>query len=635
MLDFPARTIQTQSAPENAGTKHLVTQNAVYLGLGSSSIQTGTQQLKGPSVSLTVSQQPASGASSTFATNSTYAQAATKFDWQTPPMLMQVTNGNNNIPGLTGNYYGSFVVDTGLANGIITNGITTVPGATTPCTVYAGSNHGKTTGCFNQLLVQSATTYSTPTQIAISLSGAPTSGNPPAQFTYVFQGVCNNTGSIGCGPGNCVNAPNPTSCYDGTKAFINSQTTSTPLLIGTQSGKMNLMYPSTAANPDPWFPPSSQSQGPDSYNNGYAGTNTGFSNSSNPSTGPAPFLNTGVNFLNYFSVVYDPISGFISYVPTDKKSDLVSATPVLALQGTQSQIPAGSVVNWSIYLFTAFGNQSQQSLTPTDVVLSVEPGGVATFSGQISSDAICTDTTCSNSVSTGLMLNSGTLVLTNANNTYLGATTVNSGATLAVTGSIASSSGVSVNSGGTLTGTGSVPTTTINAGAMLAPGVFAPGLPTAIGNLSVNGSLALASAAIYLIQVSPTSASMTNVSGGASVGGTVNRIANPGSYSLGSKYTLLTTTGGPVTGTFAGVSLVGGSFGANIRPTLSYDANDVYLTLSQALLPTGPNFSTNQQNVANALNAFSNSGGILPAGFQNLYKARTMRALGSRPRSSS
>src|SRR5580700_8510871 len=25
MLDFPARTIQTQSAPENAGTKHLVT----------------------------------------------------------------------------------------------------------------------------------------------------------------------------------------------------------------------------------------------------------------------------------------------------------------------------------------------------------------------------------------------------------------------------------------------------------------------------------------------------------------------------------------------------------------------------------------------------------------------------------
>ena len=240
-------------------------------------------------------------------------------------------------------------------------------------------------------------------------------------------------------------------------------------------------------------------------------------------------------------------------MPTANTSNLVSVAPVLALQGTQSQIPAGTVVPWSIYLFTAFGNQSPQSLTPVDVVLSVANGGMATFNGQISSNSICTNTTCSSSVSTGLMLNGGTFVL-NAANTYLGATTVNSGATLVVTGSIpANSAGVTVNADGTLSGTGSVPATTINAGGMLAPGVYAPGLlPSAIGNLSVNGSLALASTAIYLIQVSPTSASMTNVAGSASVGGAVSLIANPGSYSLGSKYTLLTTTGGPVTGTFAG-----------------------------------------------------------------------------------
>src|SRR3984957_1217584 len=30
MLDFPARTIQTQSAPENAGTKHLVILGLMY-----------------------------------------------------------------------------------------------------------------------------------------------------------------------------------------------------------------------------------------------------------------------------------------------------------------------------------------------------------------------------------------------------------------------------------------------------------------------------------------------------------------------------------------------------------------------------------------------------------------------------
>ncbi len=360
------------------------------------------------------------------------------------------------------------------------------------------------------------------------------------------------------------------------------------------------------------------------------------------------YLNTGVNFLNYFDVAYDPVSGFISYIPNgtsnpDATNGPLVVSPTLALQGGTAQAPitiaGGTVVSWPVFLFTGIGATNTNGATDTattytncyagnpgtgsqgntagcaavDVVLSTP--GVVTFSQPIASDTI---QNCTGYCSTGLALNGGTFVLS-ADNTYLGATTVNSNATLVVTGSIAANSaGVTVNSSGTLSGTGSVPATTINAGGMLAPGVFAPGLPNAIGNLSVNGSLALASTAIYLIQVSPTSASMTNVSSGASVGGTVNLIANPGSYSLGSKYTLLTTTGGPVTGTFAGVSLVGGSFGANIRPTLSYDANDVYLTLSQALLPTG-NLPSNAQSVANALNAFSNSGGILPAGFQNLF----------------
>jgi Autotransporter beta-domain len=96
-------------------------------------------------------------------------------------------------------------------------------------------------------------------------------------------------------------------------------------------------------------------------------------------------------------------------------------------------------------------------------------------------------------------------------------------------------------------------------------------------------------------------------------------VATGGNYTPGSKYTILTTTSGPVTGTFSGVSVIGGSFGTSLRPTLSYDANDVYLTLARALLPTVPNLSINQQTIASALNAFINSGGNLPAGFQNLY----------------
>jgi outer membrane autotransporter protein len=209
-------------------------------------------------------------------------------------------------------------------------------------------------------------------------------------------------------------------------------------------------------------------------------------------------------------------------------------------------------------------------------------------------------------------IGAGTQTLTGIN-TYTGPTTV-SGGTLAVLGSIASSSGVTVGSGATLAGTGTVPGVTINAG-----GTFAPGLPPTIGGISVNGSLAMASTAIYLIQVSPTTASKANVSGSASIGGTVDVVTTGGSYKAFTKYTILTTTGGPVTGTFSGANVISGNIG--FTPQLSYDANDVYLTLvANSLTPFLPSgLSTNQQSVADAINAFINSGGTLPAGFQNLF----------------
>jgi autotransporter-associated beta strand protein len=210
----------------------------------------------------------------------------------------------------------------------------------------------------------------------------------------------------------------------------------------------------------------------------------------------------------------------------------------------------------------------------------------------------------------GLTLTGGAEALTGMS-LYTGPTTV-SGGTLTVTGDISSSSGVTVNSGAMLNGTGIVPSVTVNDGGILAPGLSP-------SQITINGNLGMASAAIYLIQVSPTTASKANVSGSANIGGTVDVVATGGNYTLGSKYTILITTSGPVTGTFSGVSVVGGSFGANLRPTLSYDANDVYLTLAQALLPAVPNLSINQQNVSGALNAFINAGGTLPAGFQNLY----------------
>src|SRR5262249_34504602 len=119
---------------------------------------------------------------------------------------------------------------------------------------------------------------------------------------------------------------------------------------------------------------------------------------------------------------------------------------------------------------------------------------------------------------------------------YTGATTVNAG-TLIVNGSIASSP-VTVNAGATLAGTGSVGATTIMSG-----GTFAPG--NSPGTMTVQGSLAFQSGAIYLVQVTPSLASSANVTAGgsATLAGTVQAAFATGSY-VTRNYTILSAAGG-------------------------------------------------------------------------------------------
>ena len=120
--------------------------------------------------------------------------------------------------------------------------------------------------------------------------------------------------------------------------------------------------------------------------------------------------------------------------------------------------------------------------------------------------------------------------------------------TLEVDGSIASLSNVTVNSGATLSGTGIVDpaTTTIMAGGTLAPG----NARNPAGILTITGNLAFQSAAIYRINVNPSTASFTNVTGSATLGGaTVNAVFNSASY-VNKLYSILTASGG-VSGTFA------------------------------------------------------------------------------------
>jgi len=151
--------------------------------------------------------------------------------------------------------------------------------------------------------------------------------------------------------------------------------------------------------------------------------------------------------------------------------------------------------------------------------------------------------------------------------TYGGGTTI-SGGILDVNGSLVSS--VTVNAGGTLMGDGAIGGMTINSGGVVASG-------NSIGTLTVNGNVSFAVGSTYQVEVNAAGqADKIAATGTAALsGGTVQVLAQTGVYATQTKYTILTAAG--VTGTFSGVT----SNFAFLTPTLSYDTNDVFLTLSR------------------------------------------------------
>lgn len=199
---------------------------------------------------------------------------------------------------------------------------------------------------------------------------------------------------------------------------------------------------------------------------------------------------------------------------------------------------------------------------------------------------------------------SGTLTLSGSN-TYTGATTVNAG-TLIVDGSIASSIGLTVNAGSIIGGTGTLTSTTIMSGGTLAPG-------SSTSTMTVNGNLTFNNGATYAVPVSPGSAGRTNVTGTATLAGTVNAAFQQGAY-LTRSYTILSATGGLGGTTFDGLATNNSNFSSN----LSYTTTDVLLNLA-AVLGGGTSLNGNQQNIATAINTYFNHGGTLPAGVGTLF----------------
>ena len=211
----------------------------------------------------------------------------------------------------------------------------------------------------------------------------------------------------------------------------------------------------------------------------------------------------------------------------------------------------------------------------------------------------------------GSLLKDGTGTLTLLGvNTYTGGTRIGGG-TLIVNGSIASSDHTVVDPGATLAGSGTVGRTTIGGGGIFAPGSGAPGT-----HMTVTGSLAILSGAIYLVQLNPTLASSANVTD-ATLRGTVNAQFAAGSY-VARAYTILSAANG-FAGTFN--ALTTNSLPGGFTAHLSYlNGHDVILNLEAVLgVALGVPLNRNQQSAATAINNFFNNGGTLPPSFATVF----------------
>ncbi|MBS7791996.1 autotransporter-associated beta strand repeat-containing protein [Roseococcus sp. SDR] len=208
----------------------------------------------------------------------------------------------------------------------------------------------------------------------------------------------------------------------------------------------------------------------------------------------------------------------------------------------------------------------------------------------------------------GIVVSAGSLIVNGTVRGPLSGVTLDGGA-LVVNGSIRETS-VIIN-GGTLGGTGSLPGVTVASGGTLAPG-------NSIGTINV-ANLVLSAGSTTAIEVQGSAADRINVTGTATLGGTLRLLPLGGPYSFNTPYVLIQA--GSVSGNFAQVS-TSGSFGAGVEANVTVTPTEVLLGLTPAALtgPAGlPSLITfNQRSTAGALDAAARAGGNLSP-FFNVY----------------
>jgi autotransporter-associated beta strand protein len=244
--------------------------------------------------------------------------------------------------------------------------------------------------------------------------------------------------------------------------------------------------------------------------------------------------------------------------------------------------------------------------TGTTVSGGILQGTTASLQGNILNNAAVVVDQATSGTYAGNMTGTGTLTKNGTGKVSLagtssvgGGTTLNAGA-LAVNGKLTSN--VLLN-GGILNGVGNITGNVTENGGEIAPG-------NSIGNLTINGNLVVNRGTLeFEINASGDSDRITIVGAGHTANltaGILQLVAQPGTYAPNTRYTIVTAPAGGI----ASFGSLTGSVGL-MTPTLSYDANNLYLSL--LLLPgtfVAAGQTTNQRAVGGALDAIAASGNL-------------------------
>lgn len=168
-------------------------------------------------------------------------------------------------------------------------------------------------------------------------------------------------------------------------------------------------------------------------------------------------------------------------------------------------------------------------------------------------------------------------------------------ATMTLQNTTSSGSAVTIESGGIIKGNGAIGSLVVRSGGVAAPG-------NSPGTIQVSGGVSFDAGSVYQVDVTPSGAHDLILATGSvslSDGARVQVLAEPGTYAPRTTYAIITTSGA-VSGAFGGVT----SDYAFLSPRLTYDAQNVYLTLTY----NGVAFSSfgetpNARNAATAVQA--------------------------------